>query len=75
MPKLWWDMTLKAESLAIVVFFVVQMRLLVLWKTEQPQWGCFSGRLSLRPEVGVVLGGGMTPFVGGASHWGWGKSL
>lgn len=33
-------MTLKAESLVIiVVFFVVQMRLLVLWKTEQPQSG------------------------------------
>lgn len=30
MPRLWWDMMLKTESLVVVVFFVVQMRLSVL---------------------------------------------
>lgn len=34
MPKLWWDMMLKAKSLVVVVFFVVQMRLSVLWRTR-----------------------------------------
>lgn len=50
MPKLWWDMMLKAESSVVVEFLVVQMRLPVLGTEGKPQWR--RGSVSERREEG-----------------------